>query len=1455
MAVTWKYVTAVGALGSLGTIPNASSGTTTTNFNDGTTTTKQEASSATFPAHRATGFIDYGEDIHLDSVAGAYRSWDAGGVGTSTFSLDYATDAAPTSWTTLANPSATTDAVGSYASASDQTFSADGTGIVARYLRVSIHHTGAVGGCAIGEFTAYRAGESGCTVPATPTGLAWGGTCEGDQATVTWNASVGADGYVLKVDAGTEIDVGNVTSYALTSGITAGTDYDVQVAAYNSCGTSAYSSAVTVSPCDEDCTDPAGPWPSPSESPRLTVILSSAAGARKTLPGRHVQKCSFSDERYGGWTKGEVTLAITEDELSAYGLTLSHGDRIEFWFDGIEGGTATRYYRGFVNSISRVEGDPYSITLGAHGLSLRAGQCVVESAYLYPSAVDVARAFSQIANEVVVPTLKPEFTTFVVTGEDCGATVQAVESTNKPFGEIVNDLTQNQGANLALWGYDVSSDGDDRLYIGPFDTSLSYGIVVPGVNVTSAKVESSSAEIVNDITLLAGNPRYPNPIYNSSFERPRFGGEGSGNLLVNGGFEDNTTWSGTGSYKSNTSSTGEGSAFAGTRMYETDNTGEYVQQTQNPPATAIVVGDDYVLSWRAKCEDESAAVTGLVTLTWLTSGGSTISTQTLTLSSPTSAADIKLSSSWQQFQISGRAPATAAGINVRAEVSADGGVTDGILWDEFEFYDSSVVYQDGWEITGDGTGAISAVNWQFADAGGVADGSACVFVDISASDSDANEMRLQPSGQQKIAIDGGGAYTIAVSLRSPIGVTANGKMQLVVREFKSNGQEVGSATRYTIASGSGWTTWTRYSTTRTAAQTSTHFLVYLAFRGNSQVLIDAFSCRDSTVGATYIRDGSLTFRYDTDDAALTGLSSAAADSITTYGRRPGVERVDSITTTEDAEAFVTAFFNARAVAFPNPAIEVVNPPYQFRPGQLVKLTGADGVAMMGGETSLPIVRVSWSWDGTLKAALELKSEQPDQVALLLKKIKQGYSSARASSYSSSWVSGQAPQSTGSANEPGGSDTQVQFNDGGDFAGDPTFTFSVDEVTVPGLVVAQDIAFSGDVTPSQITTTQNDYNPTGWSSAAVLRLSNDDADTGLNGLAGGVDGRIALLLNVGSYSLPIYHEQTSSTAANRFDLGPSEMRIPPRAGAIVYWDDTSDRWRVMMPAPRRLVQAYSSAGSNSVTIPTWATELRVFLIGGGGGGGGGARNDTSGANATGGGGGSPGGIVETVRFHVSDLLSLGSTINAVVGAGGASGAGATSGAGAAGSNGGTGGYSYIEISGGRLLTKAAGGNGGGGGQNGATGGTGGASLSGTQTYTQYATNAGAAGGSGNSAGSSAVNGANNPAPGGGGGSLGTSDATKNGGDGGIGSLIRGGEHHAAAAGGASAGAAGTSPSYTLLPWMSGHGGGGGASHPSGVGGAGGAGQRGGGGGGGGAGRGGNGGAGGVGGDGYVLLVWT
>lgn len=115
---------------------------------------------------------------------------------------------------------------------------------------------------------------------------------------------------------------------------------------------------------------------------------------------------------------------------------------------------------------------------------------------------------------------------------------------------------------------------------------------------------------------------------------------------------------------------------------------------------------------------------------------------------------------------------------------------------------------------------------------------------------------------------------------------------------------------------------------------------------------------------------------------------------------------------------------------------------------------------------------------------------------------------------------------------------------------PTFTGTPD--------ITQAVKFSGDISPSQITSNQNDYNPTGLSTASVLRLSTD-ASRDVTGLAGGADGRAIFLYNVGAQNLVLKNQSSSSSAANRFALN-ADLTIGADQGIALLYDSTSSRWR-------------------------------------------------------------------------------------------------------------------------------------------------------------------------------------------------------------------------------------------------------------------------------------------------------
>lgn len=136
------------------------------------------------------------------------------------------------------------------------------------------------------------------------------------------------------------------------------------------------------------------------------------------------------------------------------------------------------------------------------------------------------------------------------------------------------------------------------------------------------------------------------------------------------------------------------------------------------------------------------------------------------------------------------------------------------------------------------------------------------------------------------------------------------------------------------------------------------------------------------------------------------------------------------------------------------------------------------------------------------------------------------------------------------------------------------TWSGAQAIAAALDVQQAASFTGDISPSQITSNQNDYAPTGFSTASVLRLSTD-ASRDITGLAGGADGRVIYLYNVGSQNVVLKNESGSSTAANRFGFG-ADLTLTPSQGASIIYDSTSSRWRTIGGPPA------TGVGSGTVT---------------------------------------------------------------------------------------------------------------------------------------------------------------------------------------------------------------------------------------------------------------------------------
>lgn len=126
------------------------------------------------------------------------------------------------------------------------------------------------------------------------------------------------------------------------------------------------------------------------------------------------------------------------------------------------------------------------------------------------------------------------------------------------------------------------------------------------------------------------------------------------------------------------------------------------------------------------------------------------------------------------------------------------------------------------------------------------------------------------------------------------------------------------------------------------------------------------------------------------------------------------------------------------------------------------------------------------------------------------------------------------------------------NDGTAF----TEAFNIDQAT-GNLTLPRGVALSGVISPATITADQNNYNPAGLATCAVLQLA-ADAARAISGLAGGAEGRVLAVLNVGSMNVTLRDDSGSSVAANRFSFG-SDLVLGPKQAAVLRYDGTAARW--------------------------------------------------------------------------------------------------------------------------------------------------------------------------------------------------------------------------------------------------------------------------------------------------------
>ena len=147
--------------------------------------------------------------------------------------------------------------------------------------------------------------------------------------------------------------------------------------------------------------------------------------------------------------------------------------------------------------------------------------------------------------------------------------------------------------------------------------------------------------------------------------------------------------------------------------------------------------------------------------------------------------------------------------------------------------------------------------------------------------------------------------------------------------------------------------------------------------------------------------------------------------------------------------------------------------------------------------------------------------------------------------------------------------------------------------------------SGTVSPSALSSQQDNYAPSGWSATAgeLLRLSTTTT-VHVTGLASGSAGRLATICNVGtgSHNLVLDNASGSSSAANQFRIAGGDLTLADSYCGVFQYDGTSTYWRavglVNAPGTGTVSSVATGNGLQGGAITTTGTvDLRLNSGGG------------------------------------------------------------------------------------------------------------------------------------------------------------------------------------------------------------------------------------------------------------------
>lgn len=448
---------------------------------------------------------------------------------------------------------------------------------------------------------------------------------------------------------------------------------------------------------------------------RAELRLYDASGERQPLPDPYIADWDFELLERGGC--GVFTLKLWakwgDEEIPALPEVAG---TFEVWFHGVPNyPNGIPAYRGTVDRVVPVvDKDPRQYACDGMGQMNRLGLLLINAAYAKPYGADVSEIYGWISDYYLVGEERlGEFAAYIE-GE-LGYTIDRADFFDTDVRAAFDKLAESS-EDLLIWGWDVTPDGADRLYVRKRGTSVTQEEFRfrAGKDLTYYEQPDDLASVANGIRLTGGQLKAPNMVYNSSFELPDLPGEGKeGNLIVNPSFDSpGTGWTYNPSEPSvRQTSNGEPGEYArtGGKFAELDNAGDWVRQAVDLDAPDQGAGTPYLL--QIHYATQNGLTPGTIHVTLEEMNGSTVLN---TLVDPVLGADNPacgvVTATARSYQEKRWYVQLSSNSTNRLRVTLEYDSGGSVLVDDVFLFVADQLVQDGWTFQERGSG-VAEIDW------------------------------------------------------------------------------------------------------------------------------------------------------------------------------------------------------------------------------------------------------------------------------------------------------------------------------------------------------------------------------------------------------------------------------------------------------------------------------------------------------------------------------------------------------------------------------------------------------------------------------------------------------------------------------------------------------------------------------------------------------------------------